>query len=74
YPLVWLPFICNFQAGGQRLYHDETTFEPCLTLSIHKSKGLEYPLVWLPFICNFQAGGQRLYHDETTFEPCLTLS
>lgn len=33
YPLVWLPFICNFQAGGQRLYHDETTFEPCLTLS-----------------------------------------
>ena len=33
YSLVWLPFICNFQAGGQRLYHDETTFEPCLTLS-----------------------------------------
>ena len=27
-PLVGCRFICNFQAGGQRLYHDETTFEP----------------------------------------------
>lgn len=33
YPLVWLPFIANFRAQQQALYHDRQTFSALLDLS-----------------------------------------
>uniref|UniRef100_UPI0036DF665E exodeoxyribonuclease V subunit beta n=1 Tax=Photorhabdus sp. RM322S TaxID=3342825 RepID=UPI0036DF665E len=32
YPLVWLPFVCNFRAQKRAIYHDRTSFATCLDI------------------------------------------
>ncbi|AWK40582.1 exodeoxyribonuclease V subunit beta [Photorhabdus laumondii subsp. laumondii] len=32
YPLVWLPFICNFREQKRAIYHDRTSFNACLDI------------------------------------------
>lgn len=32
YPLVWLPFACNFRMQKQAIYHDRTSLDACLDI------------------------------------------